>query len=207
MGTKRRSVKTVKANDTKKDWPTWLKQAKVGNAKVEIETNEIVIWKGGIWKGGIWEDGIWEGGIWKGGIWEDGIWEGGIWEGGRWEGGRWDGQEDRLFYMASGLGIVFDQSGYGRAYRTTLKNGRGRWNPRFTQINGKYYEEGLPVAGSGTCTFGIHVTSAQRAWTYFGVDPNCEFWEVTFKKEDLLDCDGEKARIRGGEFKRIERPF
>ena len=187
MGTKRRSVKTVKANDTKKDWPTWLKQAKVRSAEVEIGIDGVVMWKGGIW--------------------EDGRWEGGIWEDGIWEGGRWDGQEDRLFYMASGLGIVFDQSGYGRAYRTTLKDGRGRWNPRFTQINGKYYEEGLPVAGSGTCTFGIHVTSAQRAWTYFGVDPNCEFWEVTFKKEDLLDCDGEKARIRGGEFKRIERPF
>jgi hypothetical protein len=32
-------------------------------------------------------------------------------------------------------------------------------------------------------------------------------WMVTFSREDLLDCDGEKARIAGGFFTRIERPF
>jgi hypothetical protein len=32
-------------------------------------------------------------------------------------------------------------------------------------------------------------------------------WRVTFRREDLLDCDGEKARIAGGVFERIETPF
>jgi hypothetical protein len=109
--------------------------------------------------------------------------------------------------MSEILGIVFDKDGYATAYRTTQKNGRGRYAKDFIQPEGEWYEEDVAPAGSGTCSKGIHVSSAFIAWTYFGVDPEAQMWEVKFKKEDLLDCDGEKARIRGGVFTKINYPF
>ena len=180
------------------------------------------VWHGGIWHGGEWYDGVWHGGEWHGGVWHggewnrgewhDGVWNrgkwhGGIWHDGEWYGGTWLGLEDRLKYMASFLGIVPDAAGRCVAYRTTHSDGRGRMVSTFIQPEGHYTDPTARPAGSGVCVPGIHVTSASHAWTYFGIDPTCQFWRVTFHIDDLLDCDGKKARIRGGVFERIERPF
>ena len=126
------------------------------------------------------------------------------WRGGVWLGGEWRGGENRLLYMLSLLGLLGEEL---IAYRTTKSDGSGRHNSTFIQPEGEYYEDGLPPAGSGTCVRGIHVTTAARAWTYFGVDPRCQFWRVKFQLSDVLDCDGEKVRIRGGHFEKIARPF
>ena len=174
-------------------------------------------WHDGVWCGGVWHDGDWYGGVWYGGVWHDGVWYGGVWCGGEWRGGEWRcgvwrggewrGKENRLLYMASLLGIVFNESGHARAYRTTHASGRGRWMGGFVQPEGEYYEDDAMPAGNGTCCKGIHVTSAARAHTYFGVLHDAQMWAVDFKREELLDCDGEKARIRGGVFTKIARPF
>ena len=211
----------------KTNWPDWLKQAKISDdAIVTIDNAGAVTWHGGTWKGGAWKDGTWFGGTWKGGTWKDGTWFGGTWGGGTWKGGTWGGGtwgggrweggawkdgtwkgiEDRMLYMASMIGIVF-KDGYATAYRTTFSSGRGRFKGSFVQPVGEYYENNCPPPGTGCCTKGIHVTTADRAWSYFGIDPKCQFWEVRFKKGDLLDCDGQKARIRGGVFTKIDRPF
>jgi hypothetical protein len=135
------------------------------------------------------------------------VWCGGTWCGGTWRDGEWrDEKTNRLAYMAALCGIVF-RDGIGTAYRTTTAYGHGRYNTGFTQQKGEYRETDLPPAGSGACVRGIHVTTASRAHTYFGVDHTAQMWEVTFRREDLLDCDGEKARIAGGIFRKIERPF
>ena len=162
------------------------------------------VWRGGVWHGGEWWGGVWRGGVWHGGEWRGGVWQGGVWRGGVWQGGEWQGKEDRMRYMLSILGIVGEDC---VAYRTTQSDGYGRHNKAFAQPEGEYYEEDLPPAGTGTCVKGIHVTTAARAWTEFGVDENCQFWRVKFKRADILDCDGEKIRIRGGVFEKIERPF
>jgi len=104
-------------------------------------------------------------------------------------------------------GIVFGEDGTATAYRTTHADGRGRHTTCYVQPEGEYREANLPPAGSGTCVPGIHVTTAARAHTYFGVDHTAQMWEVRFGREDLLDCDGEKARIAGGIFRKIQRPF
>jgi hypothetical protein len=171
-------------------------------------------WKGGTWKIGAWKCGTWINGIWKDGTWYDGAWHNGIWESGTWKSGIWhdgvwNGKEDRLLFMSALLGVVFDIDGYATAYRTTMADGRGRWNYKFTQPEGEYYETDLPPAGYGTCVKGIHVSSAAIAWTYFpmDLDAQIQMWKVRFKKEDLLDCDGQKIRIRGGIFTKIKNPF
>ena len=153
--------------------PEWLKQASTIEADVELLYG-IVVWRGGTWHGG--------------------IWRGGEWHGGEWRGGEWHGQEDRLLYMATLCGIVFVNN-RAVGYRTTSQDGQGRHVKEFVQPEGKYSETDLPPSGSGTCVKGIHITTAARAWTYFGVDPTCQMWEVTFSREQLLDCDGEKARM------------
>jgi len=109
--------------------------------------------------------------------------------------------------MSAMCGIVFDDRGIAAAYRTTQSDGRGRHTANFLQPEGEYYETDALPAGSGTCCKGIHVTTAARAWTYFGIDRTAQMWRVEFKREDLLDCDGEKARIRGGVFTKIPVPF
>jgi len=164
-------------------------------------------WRGGVWLGGEWLDGDWRGGEWCGGVWRGGVWLGGEWLGGEWLAGEWRGSEDRLLYMAARLGVVFGTNGVGVAYRITQADGRGRHTTAFRQPEGEFFEDDLPPPGSGTCVRGIHVTTAARAHTYFGVDPNAQFWRVEFRREDLLDCDGEKCRIRGGTFTKIARPF
>ena len=131
-----------------------------------------------------------------------------VWRGGTWRGGTWrDEKTNRLAFMAALCGIVFGPDGRATAYRTTAADGRGRYNKTFVQPEGEYREQDLPPAGSGTCIRGIHVSTAARAHTLLGVDHGAQMWEVRFKREDLLDCDGEKARIAGGFFRKIERPF
>lgn len=187
------------------DCPDWLKIASTIDADVVWHGNkEFVEWRGGEWRSGEWRSGLWRGGVWQGGEWRGGEWQGGEWRSGVWQGGEWRGKEDRINYMLSMLGIIGET---GIAYRTTRSDGKGRHKQEFLQPEGEYYEDDLPAAGSGTCVKGIHVTTAARAWTYFGIDSTCQFWRVRFKRTDVLDCDGEKIRIRGGFFEKIERPF
>ena len=169
---------------------------------------ESGFWENGIWENGIWIDGVWENGTWERGVWKNGVWKRGTWKNGFWESGIWEGSENRLSYMLSLSGLHYNsQTKTIIGYRTTNKNGTGRWNSNFVQIEGEYFEENLPPSGQGTCIKGIHIASAARAWTLLGVDKDCQFWRVEIKKEDILDCDGEKARIRGGIFTKIEKPF
>ena len=163
--------------------PYWLLLASVVNEDVDIEDHRVV-WRNGEWQGGEWQDGVWRDGVWR-------------------------GDENRLLYHASFCGIHFEDRADSQAvaYRTTRADGTGRYTDTWTQVAGDYRDASAAPAGSGTCVPGIHVTSAARAWTYFGIEPTCQFWRVRFRREDLLDCDGEKARIRGGTFERILRPF
>jgi hypothetical protein len=172
--------------------PAWLRTAQVADEDVEITADGEIVWRGGTWRGGVWWGGDWHWGEWLGGTWYVGTWR---------------GPEDRLLYHAALIGIVFDAEGWATAYRTTQADGRGRYSVDWVQPEGVYLDPDAAPAGAGTCVPGIHITSAGRAWTYFGVDPSCQFWRVRFRREDLLDCDGEKARILGGEFTRIARPF
>lgn len=178
--------------DLPADAPQWLKDA-------DVERPE--------WRGGVWHDGEWCGGLWRGGVWNGGVWHDGVWQDGEWHGGVWHGKEDRLLYMASILGIVFDESGMARAYRTTLANGHGRHYRDFVQQAGSFVIADAKPAGTGTCCAGLHVTSAAIAHTYFGVDYSAQMWAVDFHRYDLLDCDGQKARIRAGCAMPIDNPF
>ena len=170
--------------------PTWLASADTKNADIEI-INDVVFWNGGTWYEGLWLTGEWRGGEWRGGVWHGGI---------------WGGTENRLLFMASLAGIWIE-NGICTAYRTTQSDGHGRWTKSFIQPEGEFFETSVAPPGSGTCKPGIHVTGAAKAWTYFKIDKTCQFWKCTFKLADLLDCDGEKARIRGGTFVKVERPF
>jgi len=161
------------------------------------------VWRGGVWRGGVWRDGEWHGGEWRGGEWRGGVWHGGEWRGGVWR----DQNTRRLEYMASLCGIVFAADGYATAYRTTGADGSGRYTKTYMQAEGEFHEVDLPPSGAGTCVRGIHVSTAAKAHTLLGVDHTAQMWEVRFRREDLLDCDGEKARIAGGVFRKIARPF
>jgi len=172
------------------------------------------VWRDGKWRSGIWRNGAWLGGKWCGGEWHDGMWFDGEWYDGEWHDGLWYSGEwrdlsiDRLHYMASlaGLSLIDEKIYIG--YRITKKNGRGIYNDAFTQLEGYHYEEHIDPMGMGTCTRGIHVASAARALRYSGRKlQQLQLWRVRFSKSDLLDCDGEKARIRGGYFEKVEWPF
>ena len=165
-------------NELGEKCPQWLKDADTRDADVEIGPLGVVVWRGGVWRGGVWRGGVWR-----------------------------DEKTNRLTFMAALCGIVFDSDGVATAYRTTTADGHGRHSKEFVQPEGEYREAGLPPSKSGTCVPGIHVTTAALAYTYFGVDQTAQMWEVKFRREDLLDCDGEKARIAGGVFRKIERPF
>jgi len=105
------------------------------------------------------------------------------------------------------IGLHFDKEGYAVAYRITRADGSGRFNSAYRQRAGRVIIRDAAPAGAGVCSAGLHVTSAARAWAYFGVDRTCQFWRVHFHKNALLDCDGEKARIKGGMCMKIQRPF
>jgi hypothetical protein len=216
--------------------PAWLKEAHTKDASVEAcswDANGVIWrygvwldgeWRGGVWHGGEWRGGVWHGGVWCGGewrygewlggewldgVWLDGEWRGGVWLGGAWHGGEWQHPDipDRLIFMASHLGIVFGKKGFATAYRSTQADGHGRHTSGFIQKSGKYLDPVAKPVGAGTCVKGIHVADIATAYTYFGIDPTAQLWEVKFKREDLLDCDFQKARIRGGTFKKIEWPW
>ena len=156
--------------------------------------------------GGDFRGGNFLGDFW-GGDFCSGNFCGGNFRGGRWAGGRWrDNRIDRLMFMAARCGIVFDDEGYATAYRSTNKDYTGRYDSAFRQIVGEYYEDDAYPAGAGVCFKGVHVTDQAAALTYFGVKDS-QLWRVKFKRKDLLDCDGEKARIRGGVFEPIPWPF
>lgn len=90
-------------------------------------------------------------------------------------------------------------------YRTTKATGRGRYITGFMQDEGWYYED-VPTEPI-TCIPGIHITNMAIAHNFFYIDPNAQLWEVKVKPEDLLACDGQKCRIRGGYFTKINTPF
>ena len=108
--------------------------------------------------------------------------------------------------MTSLAGVVFDGASY-IGYRVTDADGKGKHTRDFFQAVG-YMEipDAAPV-GAGVCVPGLHITSAARAWTYFGVDPDAQMWIARVKPEDVLDSDGEKVRIRAGHFTKTTKPF
>lgn len=156
----------------------------------------------GSWDGGTWHDGTWENGEWYNGTWKSGRWNRGYW--GR---GIWEGKEDRMLYMLFLLGIIFDSEGYAEMYRVTQHNGHGLWCSWFVQPEGEFYVDDAEPAGSGTCCKGIHASSIEHAWSYFGIDLTHQLWKVKVKREDILDCDGRKIRIRGGIFSKVPLQF
>ena len=163
--------------------PQWLLNATVKNENVEMDGSCV------IWHDGVWRDGVWRGGIWHGGDWCD------------------KNIRDRVLFHASFIGIFFDADGEAKAYRAVRDNLTGKWNSRFEQPIGEWYDPDACPAGCGTCCPGIHVTSAANAFTYFKHHPTDVLIEARFKREDLLDCDGEKARIRGGFFRKVDWPW
>lgn len=102
---------------------------------------------------------------------------------------------------------MFGKDGTATAYRSTNADGTGRFDNKFVQKPGSFYIKNAYPAGSGTCCYGLHVTSAANAWTHFGVDETAKLWKVTFTRKDLLDCDGEKARLRAGTAEEVPWPF
>ena len=171
------------------DCPQWLRDADTYCEDVawNSERQQYVIWRGGEFRGG--------------------EFCGGVFCGGEFCGGEWRAPENRLLYMSAIVGIVFDADGYATAYRSTHADGRGRYTSTFIQHEGDFFEPNCAPAGSGTCSPGIHVSSAAIAYTYFGIDRSAQLWRVKFHRDDLLDCDGQKARIRGGHFEKIPWPF
>lgn len=179
--------------------PSMAMNAVISYEDIEQTLSGIIIWKDGVWRGGVWEHGVWKGGIWERGVWKDGIWKGGTWK----------DKKDRLRYMLAILGIAFDENNNAIAYRTTNADYTGRYATDFLQPVGKFYlpEGEYMPKGSGTCVPGIHVSSLKIAYMYFGVDDTAQLWRVNLNYEDVLDCDGEKARIRGGVFTPIPWPW
>jgi hypothetical protein len=165
--------------------------------------------RGGEFRGGEFLGGAFIGGEFLGGAFLGGAFIGGAFRGGAFIGGEWKHPtiHDRLLYMASMIGIVFDSKGYATAWRSTAAGGKGRYTEDFVQKSGRYFEVKAKPAGAGVCVKGIHVSTQAEALTYFGISPTAELWRVRFKREDLLDCDAKKARIRGGFFTRVPWPF
>ena len=162
--------------------PDWLKSAQTDNADVDWQCGYIV--------------------------WNSGDFLGGDFRGGNWLGGSWYGSNERLLFSASQIGIVPDDEGMCVAYRTTTHDCHGRHNREFIQCEGEFYEDKIDnFDDATTCVKGIHVTTAAKAHTYFGVNMTAQMWRVRFHICDLIACDGEKARISGGIFEKIERPF
>lgn len=208
-------------------WPEWLKNAKTENALVTIE-NGIVIWRGGDWHDGVWHDGDWHDGVWRDGVWHGGVWHGGVWCGGVWYSGVWysgvwcggvwrdgvwrdgvwrDNTINRIEYMTALSGVAFDGT-YYIGYRVTRKDGYGLYNSRYKQKSGIVFEKNYELKGAGVCCAGLHINNAATAWNYFNHPKNdLQLWRVKVKPEHILDSDGQKVRIRGGIFQKVEKPF
>jgi len=172
--------------------PEWLKIARTQHASVEWadRTHSAVRWRGGVWHGGEWLGGVWHGGEWLGGVWLGGVWLGG----------------DRIAYMAASLGAIPDKNGRMTLYRKTASDGHGLYKNNFLQKTGRV-DVLAEAAGSGTCRPGLHATTVTRAWSYLKpIDPTHQLWEIKFKRDDLLDCDGEKVRLKGGWCRKVPWP-
>jgi len=172
--------------------PEWLKNADTCGANVEWSDSGRLIWLGGKFRGGEFCGGAWHGGEWYGGEFRNGEWH--------------DRRINRLNYHAILAGLVRTRRGW-RGWRSTNADGTGRYTQTFVQQSGEYYEDDALPRGSGTCCKGIHVAGQATAFTYFGIDPTAQLWQVDFSEENLLDCDGQKARIRGGVFTKVKWDF
>jgi len=155
-------------------------------------------WQGGVWNYGTWNSGTWQGGLWESGVWHNGTWLNGTWNSGTWHNGIWQGIENPILYRLALAGITVSQ-GVATGYRATTYDGKGKFTKNFIQKEGTFTEKELPK--------GLPVTSIVKAWTSFNDHSTCQLWRVEFALEDLLDCDGEKARICGGTFTKIAKPF
>ena len=172
--------------------PQWLKDADTDNARVEVSSSGFVTWHGGVWHGGVWRGGEWLGGTWLGGTWLGGTWH--------------DEKTDRMLWHLACCGVTFDDDGWGVAYRTTDANACGRHTPEFIQTPGRIDVDHDPK-GHSTCVRGLHVASLSTAWTYFGIDPTARLWRARFRMDDVLDCDGQKIRLRGCVCEEIPVPW
>ena len=120
----------------------------------------------------------------------------------------WESTEmDKKLTIALIAGICFDKDGYATAYRKTRKEGRGCYNREYIQKEGEFEIMNASPEGHGTCNPGIHVCSPLLALHYFKPSAEDILWEVKFHKDDLLDCDGQKARLRKGTAKQIPWSF
>ena len=114
---------------------------------------------------------------------------------------------DLTAFLASGLGAVFSgKNKRATLYRVTNADGSGKYNGEFKQEPGRVDVDHKP-AGEGTCVAGIHATSAQIAWSYFDMNIKNQLWAIEFTREDLLDCDGKKVRLRGGWCRKVDWPW
>ncbi len=86
---------------------TWLLDAELENAVIEITDNTFIWhmgtwyrghWHGDVWKDGVWKSGYWHNGEWYDGIWYNGVWINGIWHNGVWKKGVWKNGEKRNTY-------------------------------------------------------------------------------------------------------------
>jgi len=173
-----------------------------GNGIWEKGTWCYGIWKKGLWYKGLWKDGIWKDGMWKNGRWKNGIWEKGIWENGIWKTGKWQPKENRILHFCYIQNLKIEND-IITTYRATRINKRGIYNHNFFQEEGIHFYDCEPP-GSGTCKKGIHVTTYELAKNYFKIPKEKLIWEVKVHVNDILDHDGQKMRIRGGEFKILE---
>jgi hypothetical protein len=65
---------------------TWLIEAEIENARLEIIKNTLV-WNAGTWFNGDWHYGVFRSGNWKAGIWQNGVWYNGLWNNGTFKSG------------------------------------------------------------------------------------------------------------------------
>lgn len=197
--------------------PDWFKEAKTFRANFSYAINCFSWYDGdfnsgnfiGNFTGGNFNenakfiDGVFHNGSFRG-TWIKGRWAGGKWKHkARWE----DPTIDRIPYMLSLMGIVFDSKGYAKAYRKTRREGRGCYDYSYIQKPGPFHIKNTVPAGEGVCRPGLHACSAAVALTYFTPKGGDILWEVTFHRKNLMDVDGEKIRLRKGVCKRIKWPF
>jgi len=114
---------------------------------------------------------------------------------------------DKLSTLAAISGVLFDDKGFGIAYRKTRAGGHGCYNPRYVQEEGEFEITDAAPKGSGTCREGLHACGPLLALTYFEPSPGDILWEVKFHKDDLLDCDGQKLRLKKGTARKVPWSF
>jgi hypothetical protein len=68
---------------------TWILEAEIEHAVLEINKNKRLVWHMGTWNYGTWVYGIWIDGLWQSGNWMNGVWYNGVWKDGTWHNGTW----------------------------------------------------------------------------------------------------------------------